>query len=681
MTSGELAWAAPAGPPGAGGVVSLACGAARPGDAIFASCAGGRGVRALRPADGAPAPGVATPAAATRTAPAALAAAAAATAGAPGGALAVGTTGLSLFDPASGRRAGRLAGHGGAVTSLAWAPGGAALVSAGTGDRAAAVWTLAPAGAGAPPSRTAPPAALLALDGGACPTALSTSAAPSPSPSPASVSFRVVALADTGVAARVWEVRAAPAPLPSASTAGGGEAAPVLPVGVAHLADISPPGGPRTGAGGTGAARLLAVGLVAEGGALLVAAGAPGAPSIHRLALPAEAPPTPLALTVGEGSGGKAGAAAASVAAVAAAPLVTGGGAATPAAKKGRAAAAVANGVAVLEPGAAGGPAKAGVAPAKRGRKAPGGGGAGEHGTGNGTAAAAAAAITTPPPVANGVAAASDEEEEGEEEEEEAAGGAPTLGDRLAALGVAAGPARAAADADDLLAGPAPPRAGTLATLLSQALRAEDAALLERCLTAGGASGGRRRRGGARGGPSPLTATVAALAPSDAGALLRALVSRLRCRASRGGALAPWLAATLHCHAAYLVAAPGAARPLADLCDALAARSAAAPALSGLAGRLDLLLAQAGGGAAAARDAAAAAAGGVLPGGCGDGEGEDDGGGYRESDDDAAAAGDDLSGGSSSDDGDDLDDEDGEWATDDEADEDDDGDDDDGMEF
>ena len=655
--SGDLAWAAPAGPPGVGGVVSLACAATGPGDPIFAACAGGRSVRSLCPTDGAAsrARGGA-PAAAGKTVPTALAS------GGPAAALAVGTTGVSLYDPATGKRTARLAGHGGAVAALAWGPprpgGGRALASAGAGDRAAAVW-LVPAGApsSSRPASSAPPVALLPMDGGSTPASLSTSAGCGGGDGGAPA-FRVAALAENGAAARVWEValpRRGPAHGPPAS---GAAAAPAA--AVTHLADVAPPGGPRTGSGAPGDARLLAVALAPDGGALLVAAGPPGAPSIQRLALPAALPAGGGPVTLIARGDGKAA-------------LVTGGGAAA-AAGRGRAAANGNGAVSVLEPGAAGGPAKAGVA-TKRGRVAAAEGGG-------------AAAITTPPPVANGVAIASEEEEE-----EEGGGGAAnggcaptTLGGRLAALGVLGAPrpsAAAAADDDLLAAGPAPPRAGTLATLLSQALRAEDGALLERCLTAGAASAaagrrGSRRRASAAGPPSSLTATVAALAPADAGALLRALVSRLRSRASRGGQLAPWLAATLHCHAAYLVAAPGAARPLADLCDALAARAAAAPALSSLAGRLDLLLAQAGGGAAAARDAAAAAAGGVLPGG---GGGED--GGYRESDDaaDAAASSGDDDDLSSASDDDDAEEEDGEWATDDEADEDDEDDEDDGMEF
>ena len=152
-----------------------------------------------------------------------------------------------------------------------------------------------------------------------------------------------------------------------------------------------------------------------------------------------------------------------------------------------------------------------------------------------------------------------------------------TLGARLAALGVGGAPPPRRATTT-----PAPLPADSLAVALAQALRADDTAMLETCLAAGAGDGGKA-----------ACATVSRLAAPDAGLLLRALVARLRGRAGRAGALAPWLAALLAGHAAYLASAPGAAAPLADLCDLLAARAAAAAPLAGLAGRLDLVLAHA----------------------------------------------------------------------------------------
>uniref|UniRef100_A0A1D1ZX85 Small-subunit processome Utp12 domain-containing protein n=1 Tax=Auxenochlorella protothecoides TaxID=3075 RepID=A0A1D1ZX85_AUXPR len=196
--------------------------------------------------------------------------------------------------------------------------------------------------------------------------------------------------------------------------------------------------------------------------------------------------------------------------------------------------------------------------------------------------------VATPsgPGSKRGAAQASDDEDESmpealggsEDEAAQAAEAGPTLGERLAALQVSAGvaPAPPPAHGTGL---PARPSAASLATLLSQALRSGDRDLLERCLAV------RRER--------VVSATLRALGPADAALLLRALVARLGASPARGEALAAWVGATLRVHAGSLVADPGMQPVLGRLHQAVEARLATYQPLLSLAGRLDLVLAQA----------------------------------------------------------------------------------------
>ena len=72
----------------------------------------------------------------------------------------------------------------------------------------------------------------------------------------------------------------------------------------------------------------------------------------------------------------------------------------------------------------------------------------------------------------------------------------------------------------------------------------EDKALLEKCLIS-------------KKGDSIVKATIKEMLPSDAAALLRMLVDRLRSKPSRGTNLSTWIRETLMNHAGYLMQAPG----------------------------------------------------------------------------------------------------------------------------
>lgn len=140
---------------------------------------------------------------------------------------------------------------------------------------------------------------------------------------------------------------------------------------------------------------------------------------------------------------------------------------------------------------------------------------------------------------------------------------------------------------------PGPVKADSLSVLLTQALRSSDRALLEQCL---GVSNER-----------VIANSVKRLLPLDAALLLRAAVERLQSKPARGQQMAAWIHAVLLHHTAYLMAAPGAAPVMSSLYQIIESRLAMQRQLLSLAGRLELLLAQAGGqqAEAAATDAVA----------------------------------------------------------------------------
>ncbi|GFR42926.1 hypothetical protein Agub_g3822 [Astrephomene gubernaculifera] len=152
------------------------------------------------------------------------------------------------------------------------------------------------------------------------------------------------------------------------------------------------------------------------------------------------------------------------------------------------------------------------------------------------------------------------------------------LGERVAALesrtqGAAAEEAGPSAPAG-LPAGSS--KADSLSVLLTQAIRSNDRALLERCL--------------ATSSPSLVANTVARIMPMDAALFLKAAVDRLVSRPSRASQLVAWIRAVLHHHTAYLMSAPGVQPSLTSLFQAIDARVKLHDPLLRLHGRLGLVL-------------------------------------------------------------------------------------------
>jgi hypothetical protein len=218
---------------------------------------------------------------------------------------------------------------------------------------------------------------------------------------------------------------------------------------------------------------------------------------------------------------------------------------------------------------------------------------------------------------AAGVAADADALAEDEDEDEDMdAAGEQTLGQRVAsleqqqqqqqeaAMAAAGGQQQQQQSSAAAQLPPGPVKADSLSVLLSQALRSGDRALLEQCL---GVSNER-----------VIANSVKRLVPLDAALLLRAAVERLQSKPVRGQQMAAWIHAVLLHHTAYLMAAPGAAPVMSSLYSIIEARLSVQRQLLSLAGRLELLLAQAGGqqGVAAGADDAAVAAAGPQVRGC-----------------------------------------------------------------
>ncbi len=94
-------------------------------------------------------------------------------------------------------------------------------------------------------------------------------------------------------------------------------------------------------------------------------------------------------------------------------------------------------------------------------------------------------------------------------------------------------------------ADPATPsdKAVSVTVLLTQALRADDRQLLEKCF--------------AISNDKVVKSTVQQLAPQDVARLLQVAVQRLQSSPKRGRQIATWLRAILLHHTAYLMSAPG----------------------------------------------------------------------------------------------------------------------------
>ncbi|KAH8147867.1 uncharacterized protein LAJ45_07968 [Morchella importuna] len=122
------------------------------------------------------------------------------------------------------------------------------------------------------------------------------------------------------------------------------------------------------------------------------------------------------------------------------------------------------------------------------------------------------------------------------------------------------------------------PAAGSLTTVLTQALKTHDTQLLESCLHVTDS-------------PSIL-ATVRRLSSPLAVALLERLAERIARRPGRAGSLGVWVRWTLVAHGGYLVSLPDLMSTLAGLYSTLNSRAGALPRLLALQGRLDMLRAQ-----------------------------------------------------------------------------------------
>jgi len=173
---------------------------------------------------------------------------------------------------------------------------------------------------------------------------------------------------------------------------------------------------------------------------------------------------------------------------------------------------------------------------------------------------------------------------------DEGAGG-KTLGERLRAIEQTAAdlPVDARAPAEkqkltatdravlDALGGKgAPPKADSLATLLSQALVAEDRALVERCLNVSDAQ--------------TVANTVARLQPHVAVRLLGAALDRMRTKPSRGEQLARWMRTVMLHHSGFITTSAKAQQAVMELQQTVEAHVAMQRPLLSLLGRLDLLL-------------------------------------------------------------------------------------------
>ena len=121
-----------------------------------------------------------------------------------------------------------------------------------------------------------------------------------------------------------------------------------------------------------------------------------------------------------------------------------------------------------------------------------------------------------------------------------------------------------------------PPKADSLAVLLTQALMADDRLLVERCLSVGDSN--------------VVENTVARLPPSAVVKLLKAAMGRMRTKPQRGEQLARWMRASLVHHSSYISSSSTAKNAVFELQQAVEQHQALQRPLQSLLGRLDLLL-------------------------------------------------------------------------------------------
>jgi len=123
-----------------------------------------------------------------------------------------------------------------------------------------------------------------------------------------------------------------------------------------------------------------------------------------------------------------------------------------------------------------------------------------------------------------------------------------------------------------------PPSGASLGTVLTQALKTNDVALLESCLHTTDAN--------------TIRATIQRLDSILAGSLLQKLAERLHKRPGRAGSLMVWVQWTLVTHGGYLATQPDLMKKLAGLNRVIEERAKGLTALLSLKGKLDMLEAQ-----------------------------------------------------------------------------------------
>ena len=123
-----------------------------------------------------------------------------------------------------------------------------------------------------------------------------------------------------------------------------------------------------------------------------------------------------------------------------------------------------------------------------------------------------------------------------------------------------------------------PPSGASLGTVLTQALKTNDIALLESCLHTTDIN--------------TIRATIQRLDSTLAGTLLQKLAERLHKRPGRAGSLMVWVQWTLVTHGGYLATQPDLIKKLAGLNRVIEERAKGLTALLSLKGKLDMLEAQ-----------------------------------------------------------------------------------------
>ncbi|KAL9052134.1 MAG: hypothetical protein Q9162_005595 [Coniocarpon cinnabarinum] len=122
------------------------------------------------------------------------------------------------------------------------------------------------------------------------------------------------------------------------------------------------------------------------------------------------------------------------------------------------------------------------------------------------------------------------------------------------------------------------PNANSLGTVLSQALRTNDAAMLESCLQVSNLQN--------------IRTTIERLPSQQAGELLQRLAERMHRRPGRAGSLMVWIQWTVVAHGGYLATQPAVMGQLKELYRVVKMRANALQPLLALKGKLDMLEAQ-----------------------------------------------------------------------------------------